>query len=1693
MKAKLTILLLLCYAVSLNAQTPWWKDNINNPNVPINQIRDSAEAWFKANPGLPTGEDEEHERFEKWELFWRDRLVAPNINSTVADANKKMMSTLMALPVCTTGGAWKHIGPFSTQYAANQGTNNLCKVGWVNAICVVPSTNVVYVGTPYGGIWKTNNALPSGYNPTWTCVTATYPFFGLGISSIVCNSSGTKVYAATGGTKSYGMGLIQSTNSGSTWSQAPAPLDFNVTSPQIVKKLIIHPANDNVLFAMTSTEVFTTTNGGTSWTALSFPDNTAQLDDIEFMPGSQTDVIVGGKKLYKYSGGTWINITANLTSSIFSTLRVDVVGSNIYCLYGTSASNVRYDKSTNNGTSFTLKGNTADITVATFPFEVNDLNEDIFYTEGGFSFERQVTKFFNISTNTWVECSNYRANQTPLSTHGDIRCINIIRSTPTGMDDVLYVGCDGGILYAEDSDPTTGKTTFINITGTGLEIAQFYGISSPERNVNVVSGGTQDNDMFVGIAGGTYNTYPVTVPTDWPGTDAYESAFDRLDPTKFYCERGNSVSVFTTNGNFGTALSIPNRTEFPKVLATDVNNNVYHSNQHLFKVDPVTTTQTTLTSTLSNWSCKNIRAYNINEKDPNVVYVAFGTPTWNHNIASCDECAGACPTCSGGACLSKRLYKSTNAQSGSPTWTDITASMALANGGPDGPRWLEMSDIATDFEDPNKVWVSFSGFWEDGSGVPICRVAYSSNGGSTFTDYSTGLPNCPVNVLKFEPGGSGRIWAGTDAGVYYRDPGGSWQCYNYSLPICVVKDLDILKCGGVGAGIIRAATHGYGIWEASLPSSSTPDINISGSVTWNDSKQIYNDIHILNGAVLTIPAGKIIQIHKKNKIVIERGGKLIINGATLTDLCGEMWKGIEVWGNSSLNQLTVTNQGQLIINSGSVIENALTGAQACRRDASNNEVAGYAGGIIECTSGTFRNCQRDVYLAPYQNMNGMLEVANISDFTLTTFITNSQLKNSLTPTNHIELNGVKGIAIKGCSFSNSATGVYSPLNRGRGISATNSSFLVLIYCSVGTIPCPGPNTTRNTFTNLHYGIYATGTSTTPKHSVNKADFTNCWFGAFSSAINYVEYTENKFDNAGTPGNSPPTPNKKYGLYLENCTGYKVEENGFKATAPGTSPAITGTNLGLYITNSGTANNLVYNNTFNKLYVGATAHGNNRNSTGSTGLVFKCNDFTQCPFDISVVTPTSPPVTFPGIAQNQGTTGAINTNPAGNTFTNTSHTADYSNCTTCQAILYRMHASPVAAQGVAPTIRPYDNVGSITVSTVAGTTYTKSGACPSTLDGGGGTGGSGFRAMITNETTNRDAAKSDYESALDGGNTQTLISQVSAVAPSSAYDVYLSLKESPGLLSDTVLVAAASKEYALPDVLVKDILLDNPQAARNEKVLDTLRNRATPMDEEDITDIVISSQDNVSPIEDKLSVVSDYDNRRSYAVNRLITYNIDNENTDSTIAILSNEASPSYKYDLVETRLKNNDIASAESTVDNIETNNPQDAYEYNAYQQLYPLLKYQKENSKYITDIDSTQAESLRTIIQNYPNTRASIIAQNILRAATDDEYPEIIILPEVTPEAKKINIKKPKELLKLYPNPAKGWFTIEYNLTEVGSFNKAEAIITDINGITVKTIRLTKGSNRIVANVDMAPIGIYFVKVAVDDKVKATSKIILE
>lgn len=91
----------------------------------------------------------------------------------------------------------------------------------------------------------------------------------------------------------------------------------------------------------------------------------------------------------------------------------------------------------------------------------------------------------------------------------------------------------------------------------------------------------------------------------------------------------------------------------------------------------------------------------------------------------------------------------------------------------------------------------------------------------------------------------------------------------------------------------------------------TIKIQSGEDITWKAAKDLHGNIIVKNKAKLNI--GCRVSLPPNAKIIVEPKGQLILDGATLENDCGQLWKGIEVWteGNDS-GQVTVINDAKIV-------------------------------------------------------------------------------------------------------------------------------------------------------------------------------------------------------------------------------------------------------------------------------------------------------------------------------------------------------------------------------------------------------------------------------------------------------------------------------------------------------------------------------------------------------------------------------------------------------------------------------------------------------------------------------------------------------------------------------------------------------------------------------------------------------------
>jgi len=384
------------------------------------------------------------------------------------------------------------------------------------------------------------------------------------------------------------------------------------------------------------------------------------------------------------------------------------------------------------------------------------------------------------------------------------------------------------------------------------------------------------------------------------------------------------------------------------------------------------------------------------------------------------------------------------------------------------------------------------------------------------------------------------------------------------------------------------------------------DVTISRNETlvWSANRIFKGDIFLLPGALLTLTGH--LYMPTDAKIIVKPGARLIINGGCISNRCGLQWQGIEVWGNNKLSQTPESNQGIVELLDGAFIENAHTGIWVRRNDEDCHLVLGSGGGIVKVKGSRFLNNYIDVEFAPYtwHNSQGS-PVSNKGYFRNSEFITARKLNGNFFPKTHLILNGNYRIKVNGCRFENEAlddpndTDYTDYHNRGNGIVAHSSTFLVDDYCSQ-TIqqgqPCPIESLMHSAFTNLYHGVYESCGDFLSTFSVRNALFTDnfCGIRAEGMAVGPSILSNTFYINSMDDNVDAEEP---LGIDIDNTTNFEIEENHFiggtyNADPPLIGIAFTHTSFNCEGQNFKPYTQTLYRNWFDNLRRGIHAQGDN---------------------------------------------------------------------------------------------------------------------------------------------------------------------------------------------------------------------------------------------------------------------------------------------------------------------------------------------------------------------------------------------------------------------------------------------------------------------------------------------------------------------
>jgi photosystem II stability/assembly factor-like uncharacterized protein len=734
-----------------NASAPWMDrvaENRNDNEKTLVELVNSFNAFWYFHDKNKKGSG--HKPFMRWVEHWKNAtndqgyVISPQELWAAWEQKNQAKSNnnnlYRSLPPCN----WQPIGP--TQNAVPQSTRGR---GRVNVVCVDPSNpNTIYFGAPAGGIWKSTNA-----GVSWAPLTDYLPQIGVsGIAVDPINSN--IIYISTGdkdASDSPSIGVLKSIDGGITW--LTTGLTFNNTYKG-AGDLLINPTNSQMLWCATSTGLYRTLNGGSSWTN-QFSGNFTQ-GTLRIKPNDPTVVYVSSRnKLYKStdSGSTFSNIGIADLPADSGRLIFDVTAADsnlVYCLSAGTSPNYAFQgifKSIDGGTTFVNTGLTSDIFENTqawydLAFCVSQTNANELYsgclnlwksTDGGVT----ATKL-----NSW---SSYSTN----FTHADIHFLKF-------MNNKLYCGSDGGIYVSED-----GGTVFTDIIGQA-QISQFYKISVSKQTTSKIAGGLQDNGGF---------TFSNNVWRSYHGGDGMDNAIDPINSNKVYGFIQYGGALFGSN-NMGTSVS--SSTSAPRVNGAALQGN-WVTPLRVNSVGEVFAGYNDLYKLTNNiWVLRNTSS--------------IGDGAVNLNLISVDPSNNDI------------MYVSKTNQMYISTDRGISFSLLYT-------ALSRITSITVHSSISTIIYITTSGT----SG----NAFISTDGGSSFAAIALGLPAIGKNIIVHQGQNSlNPIYVGTTLGVFYKDDSmANWATFDDNLPNVSVTDLEI----NLVDNKIIAGTYGRGAWQCNTP------------------------------------------------------------------------------------------------------------------------------------------------------------------------------------------------------------------------------------------------------------------------------------------------------------------------------------------------------------------------------------------------------------------------------------------------------------------------------------------------------------------------------------------------------------------------------------------------------------------------------------------------------------------------------------------------------------------------------------------------------------------------------------------------------------------------------------------------------------------------------------------------------------
>jgi hypothetical protein len=422
---------------------------------------------------------------------------------------------------------------------------------------------------------------------------------------------------------------------------------------------------------------------------------------------------------------------------------------------------------------------------------------------------------------------------------------------------LVYLGNDGGLWRSSDGVAETGSVCSAGDASHFQNLNASLG--SLAEAVSLAMHPSDADTLLLGVgANGTALTAAASGFLPWTQVASGEGgyvAIDPVTPANLYVSTGPGVSVkFCSKGGSCTTADFAGT---PTIGAAQVGDDASLVDPP-FLLDPETPTSLVVGTCRvwrgpaqdgSSWSGANQLAQPFGgpsnavcsaTTNPVVRSLAAGGPLSNaaavQNAGSTVLYAGLAGSLDGGGSLGGHLFATTAGATAGPAtaWTDTAGTNVtndVASGHVFNPGGFDLSSVAADPHDATgkTVYATVMGF--AGNGVNAPHVYRSVNGGTSWTNISSNLPNAPANSVVVDPNDANTLYVALDTGVYVTSQvatctaANCWSVFGASLPNAPVIDLVAspgVPTGDGRVGELRAATYGRGVWQIPLLTALNP-------------------------------------------------------------------------------------------------------------------------------------------------------------------------------------------------------------------------------------------------------------------------------------------------------------------------------------------------------------------------------------------------------------------------------------------------------------------------------------------------------------------------------------------------------------------------------------------------------------------------------------------------------------------------------------------------------------------------------------------------------------------------------------------------------------------------------------------------------------------------------------------------------